>query len=116
MQKQTDPFDHANQDSVISVTNELNPLVKTSAYKDETCMVRGDEFGSIITDCQFIFLEFGKERYDYLNMIPPNLPTKVTNEKKARVTERNETHGEGRIQHDKKNTSNDVSTTIQVYW
>ena len=85
MQKQTDPFDHANQDSVISVTNELNPLVKTSVYKDETCMVRGDEFGSIITDCQFIFLEFVKERYDYLNIIPPHLPAKVTNGEKNLV-------------------------------
>ena len=86
IQKQTDLFGHANQDSVSSIANELNPLVNTSIHKDEACMGRGDKFTSIITDCQFTFLEFVKEGYDYLNIIPPHLPAKVTNGKNPSVT------------------------------
>ena len=52
MQKQADPFGHANQDSVASVANEIIRPVKSSVCKDETCTGRGDdEFSSIITDC-----------------------------------------------------------------
>ena len=66
------------------------PLVKNSVRNDVTSKGgMGDEYDSIITNCQFNFLELVKEAVDSKNMIPTQLPESITKGKKPRVAATN---------------------------